>query len=76
MKKSKKLAAITMALALCLGLFAGCTSGGGSSGEILIGGLFNLTGEQASLDNPSRKASELAIEEINAAGGVLGKNSS
>ena len=74
MKTLRKLAIFIMALALCLGLFAGCTSGkGGSSDEILIGGLFNLTGDQASVDNPSKKAMEMAFEEINAAGGVLGK---
>ena len=74
MKTLKKLALFTMAVALCVGLFAGCTpSGGGNSNEILIGGLFNLTGDQATFDNPSKKAMELAFEEINAAGGVLGK---
>ena len=40
---------------------------------IKIGEPYNLTGSQASLDGPSRDGGELAAEEINAAGGVLGR---
>ena len=35
--------------------------------------LFNMTGAQASLDSPSANGAKLAAKEINAAGGVLGK---
>lgn len=48
-------------------------TGGSGESEIKIGALFNLTGGQASLDVPSLKAFELAAEEINAAGGINGK---
>ncbi len=44
-----------------------------AGGEIKIGGLFNVTGGQASLDGPSLAGFQLAAEEINAAGGVNGK---
>jgi branched-chain amino acid transport system substrate-binding protein len=45
-----------------------------ASGEpIKIGGTYNLTGDMASLDVPAANGSKLAVKEINAAGGVLGR---
>ncbi|MDU4697216.1 MAG: ABC transporter substrate-binding protein [Paenibacillus sp.] len=44
-----------------------------SGGEIKIGALFNVTGGQASLDGPSLAGFQLAAEEINANGGINGK---
>jgi branched-chain amino acid transport system substrate-binding protein len=38
-----------------------------------IGGTYNLTGAMASLDVPAANGSKLAVKEINAAGGVLGR---
>ncbi|MHB1651289.1 MAG: ABC transporter substrate-binding protein [Desulfitobacteriaceae bacterium] len=51
------------------------STGGTSSADqtIKIGAIFNVTGGQASLDQPSLNAFKLASDEINAAGGVLGK---
>ena len=59
---------------------------GGSQGNILppatkptqstpikIGVIYNLTGGQASLDTPSYNGAKLAVREVNAAGGVLGR---
>jgi branched-chain amino acid transport system substrate-binding protein len=44
------------------------------SGEpIKIGSPFNLTGGYASVDNPAANGAKLAVKEINAAGGVLGR---
>ena len=44
------------------------------SGEpIKIGAPYNLTGGYASIDNPAANGSKLAVKEINAAGGVLGR---
>ena len=84
----KKLIALTLVLLFAVYTLAGCagqpaadaqqpvadtpaTSGG--EDEILIGGLFNLTGDQASLDNPAMKAAQLAVKQINEAGGINGK---
>ncbi|MBI1358605.1 MAG: urea ABC transporter substrate-binding protein [Acidobacteria bacterium] len=59
-------------------LLAGC-SGGGSASEstasdsIPVGVLHSLTGTMAISEIPVRDATLLAIQEINAAGGVLGK---
>jgi branched-chain amino acid transport system substrate-binding protein len=44
------------------------------SGEpILIGGALSLTGIQAPLDEPGLRGAELAVEELNRTGGVLGR---
>ena len=40
---------------------------------IKIGGAFNLTGGQASLDGPAKNGAQMAIDAINAAGGVNGR---
>lgn len=62
--------AISVATALSLGL-TGCKSGGGDT--IKIGEFASLTGKEATFGTSSHEGTELAIEEINAAGGVLGK---
>ncbi|MEI6308630.1 MAG: ABC transporter substrate-binding protein [bacterium] len=38
-----------------------------------VGAIYNLTGAQASLDVPSANGAQLAVKQINAAGGVLGR---
>jgi branched-chain amino acid transport system substrate-binding protein len=55
-----------------------CASGGARSGPpagepIRIGGLFALTGDDAALDRPTADGARLAVREINAAGGALGR---
>ncbi len=40
---------------------------------IVIGAMYNLTGGQQSLDIPSSQGARLAVDEANAAGGVLGR---
>lgn len=50
------------------------SSGNEASGETInIGALYNLTGGQASIDEPSYKGFKLAAKEINANGGINGK---
>src|SRR5829696_2240846 len=62
-------------LFLCLILtFAACTGGSTSSGgEILIGEYGSLTGENATFGISTRNGIDIAVDEINAAGGLLGK---
>ena len=55
--------------ALAIG-FAGPAS---AADPISIGGAFNLTGGQASMDGPAKNGAQLAIDAINAKGGVDGK---
>ena len=56
--------------ALVLG-FTGCKQGGGDT--ILVGEFASLTGKEATFGISSHEGTQLAIEELNAAGGVLGK---
>jgi branched-chain amino acid transport system substrate-binding protein len=64
-------------IGLTLGLTLGCErrSAGGaeSTGDILVGFYGSLSGDGASFGISSREGSELAVEELNAAGGVLGR---
>jgi branched-chain amino acid transport system substrate-binding protein len=55
-------------------VFGGCSGPPGSTGStIKIGGGFALTGDESALDLPAANGAKLAVKEINAAGGVLGK---
>jgi branched-chain amino acid transport system substrate-binding protein len=47
--------------------------GGGTSGDIIVGEFASLTGKEATFGQSSHKGTVLAVEEINAAGGVLGR---
>ena len=60
---------ISTVLASCAG---GATQSTGQE-PIKIGVIYNVTGGQASLDVPSYNGAKLAAKEINAAGGVLGR---
>lgn len=65
---------------LVLGLLplpVGCDDGGGSSSananKVVIGHFASLTGDTATFGTSADEGARLALEEINAAGGVLGK---
>jgi branched-chain amino acid transport system substrate-binding protein len=66
----RRVAAVASVAVLVL---AACSGGGGSSDTLKIGGGFALTGDESSLDLPAANGAKLAVKEINAAGGVLGK---
>lgn len=65
-----KLAAMCLTLLLTLPMLAAC--GGGSSETIIIGGIGPLTGGVASYGTSVKNGMSIAIDEINAAGGVNG----
>ena len=67
----RKIVALLLVAAAALAFTACAGKAGGKT--IKIGMLFNMTGAQASLDSPSANGAKLAAKEINAAGGVLGK---
>ena len=78
----KRLTKILAASALFAGLLAGCSGGGGNTSEggstsdgdtIKIGANFELSGTVASYGESNLKGVELAVEEINANGGIDGK---
>lgn len=66
------LVSLTLAAGLLLSACGGAGSGG-SAGPINIGGGFALTGAESVLDAPAANGAILAAEEINKAGGVLGR---
>lgn len=73
-----KLLALLMSFVLLLGLVAGCgggseTTGGSDEDVIKVGFLGALTGDVACYGIPGLNGLELAVEEINAKGGILGK---
>jgi branched-chain amino acid transport system substrate-binding protein len=67
----KKLAVVV--LALCWAASMVFAAGGQASDTVAIGAVFPLSGQVAFYGNESRDGILLAIEEINAAGGLLGK---
>lgn len=67
----KKLFSVALVVLLVAGVLAGC--GGSKSDEIKIGGNLELSGNVASYGESIAKGVEMAIEEINAAGGINGK---
>ena len=73
MKKSRVLSMV-LAAALLTGPLAGCgNTPGGSGDEIVIGGLAPLTGSVAQYGVAVDNAVKLAVDDINAKGGILGK---
>src|SRR5712671_6209831 len=66
----------TLAAAILPVFFTGCGKPSGPSGggdTIAVGEFASLTGKEAAFGQSSHKGTLLAIEDINAAGGVLGK---
>lgn len=79
MKSLKRILAMSAAAALAVSCFAGCSSNTATSGEgeatgktIVIGGSGPLTGDAAQYGVGVKNAIQLAVDEINAAGGVNG----
>ena len=74
----KKLLAIALVVVLAVACLAGCTGDGGngstgsSTDTILIGGIGPLTGGAATYGTAVKNGAQLAIDEINAEGGVNG----
>lgn len=65
-----------LALALLLGISLAApafTTRAQDDGPIIIGAPLNLTGWMAAYDGPPLEGAKLAVKEINAAGGVLGR---
>ncbi|SMC55373.1 ABC transporter substrate-binding protein [Papillibacter cinnamivorans] len=80
--KKKGLLALALALALCIATLAGCSGGGTAATPtptaaapqtIKIGCLAPLTGNVAVYGIAARNGAKLYIDEVNAAGGINGK---
>jgi len=57
---------------LCL-LMCACKHAQTNPGPIQLGAIYNRSGNQAELDIPSSQGAQLAVQQINSAGGVLGR---
>ncbi len=74
MKRQLFLTASLSLLTALAAALSGCKdSGGGSTTEILIGEVASLSGGTATFGQSSHAGTQMAIDEINAAGGLLGK---
>lgn len=70
-KRSRYIGYLAIALILLTSLIAGCGDSG--SKDIKIGMVYELTGNTASYGTSAANGAKLAFKEINAKGGVLGK---
>jgi len=81
MKRFASVFAMIVAMMMLAACFAGCAAKGGdeptggapSSEEIVIGGIGPVTGGAASYGISVKQGAQLAVDEINAAGGINGK---
>ena len=77
MKKWKKLASAAMAALMCAALLTGCggekKQAADAGDSIKVGAAFELTGNVANYGKSTNEGLKLAIDEINKAGGVNGK---
>lgn len=74
MNKNVRVASyLLIAASASAAVIAGCSGGKKSDNSIKIGGILALTGAYAASGVDNVKAVQLAIDEINAGGGVLGK---
>lgn len=64
---------LALVLVLTASLLAGCAGGGGAAEEIKIGMIGPLTGDYATYGVNVCRGVEVAVEEVNAAGGIDGK---
>ncbi len=75
MRKTRTLISLGLVAGL-LATTAACASGGedpGSRDTIKLGLLYSLTGDLSTVETPMHDAALLAVDEINAAGGINGK---
>lgn len=73
MRGMKKATAVVLAAVCTVAGLTACGKSGGSSDTIKIGLVFSLTGGTAITEECMLNAAELAIEQINEAGGINGK---
>jgi branched-chain amino acid transport system substrate-binding protein len=55
-------------------LFLGCGNDDNPKEPVILGAIYNLSGAQASLDIPSSQGAQLAVDETNREGGLLGRH--
>jgi len=73
MKKMKKLAGICAAVAMLAVVMTGCGGSQQAGDTIKIGANLEMTGNNATFGKSASNGAKLAIKQINASGGVIGK---
>ena len=73
MKKSIRITAIALTVAMLMLSLIGCGGNSGDAGTYFIGATGPLTGDASSYGISVKQGATIAIEEINAAGGLNGK---
>ncbi len=68
----KRLLALAVVVVMAVSLFSGCGAGAGGD-TIKIGSVQPISGDVSAYGTQSRDAIQMAVDEINAAGGILGK---
>jgi branched-chain amino acid transport system substrate-binding protein len=66
-------AALAVSLSAALAACGGSVTAAKTPPPVRIGAIYNLTGEQSSLDAPSLDGARLAVDRINARGGLMGR---
>lgn len=72
MKKTMKLFSIVLTIAMVLSLAACGNAGKSDDATIMIGGIGPLTGDYANYGISTKNGAQIAVDEINAAGGIAG----
>lgn len=72
MKKMRKAVAMLLAGAMAVAAFAGCTAKKDNADKFYIGGIGPVTGGAAVYGNAVKNGAQIAVDEINAAGGING----
>lgn len=72
MKKIKKVVAMAAVAVMGVATLAGCSSQSGKSDKFYIGGIGPVTGDAAVYGNAVKNGAQIAVDEINAAGGING----
>ncbi len=72
MKKFTKVTALVLTLAMAAGTMAGCGSQASDSSAFKIGGIGPITGGAAVYGQAVMNGAQIAVDEINAAGGING----
>lgn len=75
MKKMRKVLAMALVGTMVVGAFAGCSKSNASGGSDVfkIGGIGPVTGDAAVYGKAVQTGAQIAVDEINAAGGINGK---
>ncbi len=69
-----KLVSVMVSVLMVAGLVAGCGGSGGQQADVIkLGANLEMTGGNATFGQSATNAAKLAIKEVNAKGGVLGK---